>query len=218
MKTGVFLVMSLFFCTTVSAQDFANFAKYEKANIALKEQGIQPNTVFMGNSITEFWNDLDSTFFKKNDFVCRGISGQVTSQMLLRFREDVINLHPKRVVILGGTNDIAQNQGPISLDKVMGNIISMVQLAQANHIEVVLCSVLPAAQFPWRKRIKPIAKIKKLNRMIKAYAKAHKLPYVDYYTPMKNAQDGLKQAYTKDGVHPNAKGYAVMEKIIMKTL
>jgi lysophospholipase L1-like esterase len=137
----------LLFSTMSYAQDFANFGRYQKQNQEVLSQNIAPNSVLMGDSITEGWFSTDPEFFTKNNFVGRGISGQVTSQMLLRFREDVIKLKPKRVIILAGTNDIAENQGPISLDKVFGNIVSMAELAKANNIKVILCSVLPAYDF-----------------------------------------------------------------------
>lgn len=199
-------------------EDFANFARYEEENKALIDQDVQPNTVFMGNSITELWYDLDPDFFEDNDIVGRGISGQVTSQMLLRFREDVIRLHPDRVVILGGTNDIARNQGEIALDRVLGNIIAMTELAQAHDIDVVLSSVLPALQFEWRKSLSPAKKIKILNSKIKAYADDHDIPFVDYYPALKNSKGRMQDDYSEDGVHPNKKGYEIMEDIVMKVL
>lgn len=212
------LISQVVFAQT-KEKDFANFDRYAQENDSLIQNHIQPQTVFMGNSITELWNDLDPYFFKQNNFLSRGISGQVSSQMLLRFREDVIKLHPQRVVILAGTNDIAQNQGPISLDKILGNIVSMTELANNNNIHVVLSSVLPAQQFPWRKKISsPADKIIKLNKMIIEYAKKNHIPYINYWTTLKNAQNGLRKELTKDGVHPNKKGYSLMEKIAMKTL
>uniref|UniRef100_A0AAU6WRX0 GDSL-type esterase/lipase family protein n=1 Tax=Chryseobacterium endophyticum TaxID=1854762 RepID=A0AAU6WRX0_9FLAO len=142
----------------------------------------------------------------------------MTSQMLLRFREDVIKLNPKRVIILGGTNDIAENQGPISLDKVFGNIVSMAELAKANNIKVVLCSVLPAYDFGWRKDMHPADKVIALNKMIEAYAKKHNIPYVDYHSQMKDSRNGLDKIYTEDEIHPTEKGYEKMEGILMKKL
>lgn len=211
-------LLSLLFPVIFTAQDFANFAKYEKENVVVKSQNIPPNTVFMGDSITEFWKAHDPEFFTKNNFVDRGISGQVSSQMLLRFREDVINLKPRCVVILAGTNDIAENQGPISLSKVLGNIISMTELAKANGIKVVLCSVLPAYEFGWKKGMKPAEKVISLNKMIKEYAVKNKIPYVDYFSEMKDARNGLDAKYTEDEIHPNKAGYEKMEGIVMKIL
>lgn len=211
-------IAPIMFSAVVSAQDFANYAKYEMQNQQILSKNIAPNTVFMGDSITEGWFSTDPSFFTKHNFVGRGISGQVTSQMLLRFREDVINLKPKRVIILAGTNDIAENQGPISLDKVFGNIVSMVELAKANNIKVVLCSLLPAYEFGWRKNMHPADKVIALNKMIESYAKKHNIPYVDYHSQMKDSRNGLDKIYTEDEIHPTEKGYEKMESILMKSL
>lgn len=206
------------FSAVLSGQDFANYAKYEKQNQEVMAAKVTPNSVFMGDSITEGWVSKDPDFFRKNNFVGRGISGQVTSQMLLRFREDVIKLKPRRVIILAGTNDIAENQGPISLDKVFGNIVSMAELAKANNIKVVLCSVLPAYDFGWRKDMHPAEKVIALNKMIEAYAKKNNLVYIDYHSQMKDSRNGLDKMYTEDEIHPTAKGYEKMEAILLKKL
>lgn len=211
-------IAAVLFSAAVSGQDFANYAKYERQNQEVTASKTAPNSVFMGDSITEGWASKDPSFFKKNNFVGRGIGGQVTSQMLLRFREDVIKLKPKRVIILAGTNDIAENQGPISLDKVFGNIVSMVELAKANNIKVVLCSVLPAYDFGWRKDMHPAEKVIALNKMIEAYAKKQNIPYVDYHSQMKDSRNGLDKIYTEDEIHPTEKGYEKMEGILMKKL
>ena len=216
MKILTFII--ILFSTMSKAQDFANFGKYQKQNQEVISQNIVPNSVLMGDSITEGWFATDPGFFTKNNFVGRGIGGQVTSQMLLRFREDVIKLKPKRVIILAGTNDIAENQGPISLDKVFGNIVSMVELAKANKIKVVICSVLPAYDFPWRKGLDPANKVIALNKMLKEYALKNKIPYVDYHTPLKDDKNGLPTEIAEDGIHPTKLGYAKMEEILMKFL
>lgn len=208
----------LLFSTMSYAQDFANFGRYQKQNQEVLSQNIAPNSVLMGDSITEGWFATDPGFFTKNNFVGRGISGQVTSQMLLRFREDVIKLKPKRVIILAGTNDIAENQGPISLDKVFGNIVSMAELAKANNIKVVLCSVLPAYDFPWRKDMQPADKVIALNKMIKDYAQKNHITYVDYHSVLKDEKNGLPKEIAEDGIHPNKLGYEKMEAILMKNL
>jgi len=202
----------------LSAQDFANFGKYQKQNQEVISQNIVPNSVLMGDSITEGWFATDPGFFTKNNFVGRGIGGQVTSQMLLRFREDVIKLKPKRVIILAGTNDIAENQGPISLDKVFGNIVSMTELAKANNIKVVLCSVLPAYDYPWKKDMKPADKVITLNKIIKDYALKNHITYVDYHSVLKDEKNGLPKEIAEDGIHPNKLGYEKMEAILMKNL
>ena len=213
----ILLLPVLFMALSLSAQqkDWAQFYRYEGKNDSLTTR---PDVVFMGNSITDCWVDTVPAFFTENNFVGRGISGQVSSQMLVRFQEDVINLHPKVVVICCGTNDIAQNNGPISLEHILHNIQSMCQLARANKIKPVVCSTLPAKGFKWRPEMKPANDILQLNEMIKAYAKENKIPYVDYHSALKDEENGLPKKYSKDGVHPNAQGYAVMESVILPIL
>lgn len=218
MKTTILTLALLLISTLIFAQDFANFAKYEKDNIQVKLQNTQPNAVFMGDSITEGWVSTDPKFFTENNFVGRGISGQVTSQMLLRFREDVINLRPKKVIILAGINDIAENQGKISHEKILGNIISMVELAKANKIKVILCSVLPAYDFWWHQDLQPAEKVVELNKLLKNYALKNKITYVDYHSTMKDEKNGLPKLYADDEVHPNPTGYKKMEEILMTAL
>jgi len=200
-------------------EDWPNLEKYAEAD---EELGIpsagEKRVVFMGNSITESWGIIDSSFFKDNGYIDRGISGQTSSQMLLRFRQDVINLKPAVVVILAGTNDIAENTGPISLRDILGNIISMTQLAEASNIKVILCSVLPAYDFPWHRGLKPADKIIKLNSMIKSYCDEKNIPYVDYYSKMVDEEKGLDKKYTNDGVHPTLAGYKVMDPLIDKEI
>lgn len=197
------------------AVDWANFGRYAKQNKAVKTP---PKVVFMGNSITEGWWNTDSLFFKNNEFVARGISGQVTSQMLVRFRKDVIDLQPKAVVILAGTNDIAENNGYISLENTKGNIVSMIELAKLHNIDVILCSVLPAYDFSWHKGLEPAGKIIELNKMLKAYADRNQVTYVDYHSKMADERNGLPAKYSNDGVHPTLEGYKVMEGIILPVL
>jgi len=168
----------------------------------------EDRVVFMGDSITQIWK-LDGSFPGK-PYVNRGISGQTTPQMVLRFRQDVIELKPKVVVILGGTNDIAGNTGPMTLEETEGNLASMAELAAANGIKVVLCSVLPAYDYPWKPGLEPAAKILAVNAWMKRYAAEKGFLYVDYHTAMKDPRDGLPASLSSDGVHPNAAGYAVM--------
>lgn len=217
MKKIFCFTIVLITCFTVRSQqknDWANFTKYEEANKTAPRGAV----VFMGNSITEGWVSAHPDFFTKNNFVGRGISGQVSSQMLVRFRRDVIDLKPKAVVILAGTNDIAQNNGFITLENALGNIISMAELAKANNIKVILCSALPALYFDWRNELTPANDIVKLNGMIESYAEANKIPYVDYHTAMKDEKNGLPLKYAGDGVHPTAEGYDVMEKLVLAAL
>ncbi len=198
-------------------KDWANLKKYasENQNIANQKGN---KVVFMGDSITEFWQVNDGNFFVSNAFLNRGISGQTTPQMLLRFRQDVIALQPKVVVILAGINDIAENTGPITIEGIMDNIISMCQLAKANQIKVVLCSVLPANHFNWNPKIQPAEKVIALNKEIKAYASKNGITYVDYFSAMVNNENGLDKKYGEDGVHPNLEGYKVMEALLMEVI
>ncbi|TGE25895.1 acylhydrolase [Hymenobacter aquaticus] len=197
--------------------DYAKLERYAAANERLPAPPASPaRVVIIGNSITEGWVKTDSAFFqgKPYGYVGRGISGQHTGQTLLRFRPDVINLRPAVVVIIVGTNDVAENGGPYLPERTMGNIMSMVELAQAHRIRVVLASVLPAADFWWRKGLNPAPKIVALNQRLKAYAAQQHLVYLDFHTPMADEQQGLKKVYGEDGVHPNLAGYRVMEPLL----
>lgn len=204
-------------------QDWPYLAKYRAENekLGLPQPG-EKRVVFMGNSITEGWKVADPGFFEKEGYINRGIGGQTTPQMLIRFRPDVIDLKPRVVVILAGTNDIAGNTGYSSLEMIEDNIASMADLARANGIKVVLSSVLPAYNFPWRKEIEPAGKIAELNTWIKDYANKNDFIYIDYYSEMVDERKGLKSSYSEDGVHPNKAGYEVMrglaEKAIAKAL
>ena len=225
MKRFTVLAISILCLTCMGAMaqkkqthdQFANFKRYEQANKELPAPAKkEKRVVFMGNSITEGWVKIHPEFFKENGYVGRGISGQTSYQFLLRFREDVINLKPKLVIINAGTNDIAENTGPYDIDITFGNIASMAEIAKANKIKVILTSVLPAAGFRWNKKITDAPdRIEALNAKIKEYAKANKIPYVDYYTPMvTGAERALNPDYSKDGVHPTLDGYIVMEALI----
>ena len=212
--TFILLFLSSFFLTFSFAQDWPNLSKYMTQNDSLTADEIDENrVVFMGNSITEGWLGLYPSFFKNKSYINRGISGQTTPQMLVRFRADVIHLHPKVVVILAGTNDIAGNTGPSTLEMIADNIFSMAELAKVNGIKVVLCSVLPVYDYPWKPGLDPVTKIAKLNTMIKEYAAYNCFEYLDYYTAMVNERLGLQADLTYDGVHPNTAGYMVMEPI-----
>ena len=213
------LFLSIVMAQQVQAQDWPNLGKYQEQNVTLKlpAEG-QQRIVFMGDSITEFWSTTDSDYFTGKAYVNRGISGQTTPQMLIRFRADVIALQPAAVLILAGINDIAGNTGPTTLDMIAHNIISMVELAQANQIKVILCSVLPAFDFPWKPNQNPAEKVIALNEMIKNYADANGILYLDYYSAMNDERNGLKVAYSGDGVHPNKLGYQVMALLAEKAI
>jgi lysophospholipase L1-like esterase len=194
--------------------DWPALAKYQKANadLGVPKAGEQ-RVVFMGNSITEGWAPRFDSLFPGKPYVGRGISGQTTPQMLLRFRQDVIALQPKAVVILGGTNDIAGNTGPSTLEMIQDNLASMTELAKANGIRVVLVSVLPAADYPWAKGRDPAPKIIALNKWIKEYASRAGAVFLDLHSAMTNANGGMRAELSADGVHPNAAGYALMASL-----
>mgnify|MGYP003964703791 FL=1 len=201
--------------------DWAHLKKYEQSNSELKKINEPDRVVFMGNSITEGWSNFDKDFFINNPFVNRGIGGQTTPQMLIRFKPDVVNLNPKAVVILAGINDIAENTGPVTIENIAENIISMAEIAKANEIKVFICSTLPAIDFPWSPGMEPGPKVVKLNSILKNYCNSNNIPYVDYFSAMSDEKGGLKvPEYTTadDLVHPNLAGYKVMEKIILKAL
>jgi lysophospholipase L1-like esterase len=217
-----YLLLLLFIGMTEKsvAQDWANLGKYESENkmVQPKKSG-EKRVVLMGDSITEFWLKIQPDFFSnKPYYIGRGISGQTTPQMLVRFRQDVIELQADVVVILAGVNDIAGNTGPTTNEKIVGNIISMIELAHANGIKVILCSVLPAANFNWRPNDKAAETIIQLNQLIQSYAKQQHIPYVDYHTAMADAKNGLPKEFSEDGVHPNLKGYQTMSPLLEKAI
>ena len=191
--------------------DWANLCRYAPDNAALG--GRAPTVVFLGDSITEGWARTDPQFFAANGAAGRGISGQVSGQTLLRFQQDVIALHPKVVHIMIGTNDVAGNAGPTTYADIERNLTAMVQLARANRIRVVLATVPPTADFPWRRGMAPAQKIIQLNRWILDYAKREDLILADYHTALTDPVGGFRADWTGDGVHPNADGFKVMEPI-----
>jgi acyl-CoA thioesterase I len=200
------------------AADWAQLRHYREDNRALAPpRADAPRVVFLGDSITESWN-LAGLGLARVEVVNRGISGQTTPQMLVRFRQDVIELRPAVVHILAGTNDLAGNTGPTTLEAIENNLASMAELALAHHIGVVLGSVPPALDFPWRRGLQPAPKIAALNDWMRAYAGRHELVYVDYYAALVDAQRGFKSALSDDGVHPNPAGYAAMSPLAREAL
>ena len=195
--------------------DWAQFGRYYESNQSIQKK---PKAVFMGDSITDFWINNDGAFFSDNNFLDRGISGQTTSEMLVRFRQDVIDLDPEYVVILAGTNDLARNNGKIELRNILGNLISMCELAKLHGIKPILCSVPPASKFGWRPELTPADDIITLNSMIRDYAEKTGIKYVDYHSVLKDGQNGLPAEYSGDGVHPNKEGYRVMKNTVLKAL
>jgi lysophospholipase L1-like esterase len=192
-------------------QDWAQLGRYRAADQALPAEAAG-RVVFYGDSITDAWTLNGGSFFPGKPYVNRGISGQTTPQMLVRFRQDVVALHPETVVILAGTNDIAGNTGPSTMEMIEDNFKGMVEIARANGIRVILASVTPAAQYPWRPEVAGVPQsIEALNAWLKDYCVQEKLTYLDYWTAMAGPDGGMKPGISKDGVHPNGAGYAIMQ-------
>jgi len=201
--------------------DWAFLGRFHADNATVSASEDPNRVVFMGNSITEGWKHFRPEFFEDNPYINRGIGGQTTPQMLIRFKPDVVHLKPKAVVILAGINDIAGNTGPTALSTILDNLTSMAEIAQAHNIRVLLCSVLPAKDFPWSPGLEPAPKVVALNQMIEKYCKEQGHTYVDYYSAMEDGQGGLKVpefTAADDLVHPNKAGYLVMEAILQKAL
>ncbi len=199
--------------------DWANLQKYRDANAKLSPPVNNENrVVFLGNSITEGWAPYFPTMFPGKPYIGRGIGGQTTPQMLVRFRQDVIDLKPKVVVILAGTNDIAGNTGPSTIEMIEDNLASMAELAKANGIRAVLSSVLPVYDYPWKTGLEPAPKIIALNQWIKNYAREHGAVYLDYHSAMSDARGGMRSELSPDGVHPNEAGYRVMAPLAERAI
>lgn len=204
------------------AQDWANLARFTDADQALASYG-KGRIVLMGDSITDFWVRRSPEFFEKYGFICRGISGQTTPQMLVRFRHDVVETGARTVVILAGTNDIAGNTGPSTDEMILANISSMCDIARANGITPIICALVPAKQYSWAKKLRPDLRIPQFNAKLKAYAGKEHIAYVDYFSAMVDRENpenenGLPASLSKDGVHPNAAGYKIMEEMLLKSL
>lgn len=211
-------LVALWLCATVwlsaggQSRDWANTGRYAAANAAL---AVRPKVVFIGDSITEGWYSAHPSFFDANGFAARGISGQVTAQMLARFQCDVVALRPRAVVILAGTNDIARNNGPIDEERIADNIRSMAELARAHGMRVFLCSVLPAARYGWRPEVTDAPdRIDRLNRMLREYALDNGCEWVDFHPGLADADRALDARYTRGGVHPTSDGFDAMEAIL----
>lgn len=216
MKHIALSIAILFAALPLCAQnaDWARFGKYAEAN---SEVTVKPKAVLFGDSITEGWARQDPDFFTANNFIGRGISGQTTSQILVRMRQDVVNLHPKYVVILCGINDIALNDGhAVDVETAVGSIKSMCDIARANKIKPILCSLLPSYKFYWRPSVTDCyEKVLQFNELLKAYAKEQHLKYVDYFTLMSGDDGKIRPEYSKDTVHPNLDGYKLMEEYLL---
>lgn len=200
--------------------DWPQLGRYraENAQLAPPLPG-QARVIFYGDSITDAWGRASgTTFFPGKPYLNRGISGQTTAQMLLRFRQDVIDLHPATVIILAGTNDIAGNTGLATLPMIEDNFRSMTELAQASHIRVILASVLPTSDYPWHPGLQPAGKVRALNRWLRSYAVSHGATYLDYYSALANAHGGMDKRLALDGVHPTPAGYALMAPLAQRAI
>ena len=215
-----FLLIALF---TVSffgySQDWFGFDRYKGDNERIKASKAYPDVVFMGNSITDNWDHYHPSFFIENNFCCRGIGGQTSAQMLVRFYDDVINIHPKAVVIMAGTNDVALNKYWVTPEQVVNNIAAMCVLARANGIVPIICSIPPCSEFSWRKEVeKPGQTIVDINKKLKAYAKANGIEYVDYHSAFADDNLGLPKSLSDDGCHPKADVYTTMEQLVLEAI
>lgn len=199
--------------------DWANHTRYAQANDTIT---VAPEVVLMGNSITDFWPDRSPQFWQEHPSFCgRGISGQTSAQMLCRFHDDVLDLNPKVVVILAGTNDLAQNLGAVESRYILSNIRSMAELALANGMKVAVCSVPPAGSFYWKPEVESVQPIRELNAMISEWVATEANPdlrYVDYYSALDDGSGALRPGLGMDPVHPNAEGYRIMEQVLLQTL
>ena len=193
------------------ARGFGDTCHYKSENAAIL-RGAHPTAVFMGDSITEGWRAGDPSLFN-HAVLDRGISGQTSPQMLVRFYQDVVALHPQAVHIMAGTNDVAGNTGPSSPEDFKNNIRAMVDLAKANHIRVIVASIPPAERFPWRLEIRPVEQIRQLNAWLRQFSEQHKLIYADYYSSLTTPAGAFRAELSNDGVHPNSNGYAAMRPI-----
>lgn len=219
MKHILFSIAVIFAALPLSAQnaDWARFGTYAEANSSVT---VKPKAVLLGDSITEGWARQDPDFFTKNNFLGRGISGQTTSQILVRMRPDVVNLHPKYVVILCGINDIALNDGhAVDVEAAVGSIKSMCDIARANKIKPILCSLLPSYKFHWRSSVTDCyEKVLQFNELLKSYAKEQHLKYVDYFTLLSGEDGKIRPEYSKDTVHPTLEGFKAMEGYLLEFL
>ena len=212
------LLLSILTGTEATAQqDFPDLARYQADNEA--RMGRDNDVVLIGNSITDSWYARDTAFFDRHGLIGRGISGQTSMQLLLRFRADVVDLHPNTVVIHIGTNDVAENTGPYYEDLTVDNITSMIDIAEQNDIDIVLASVLPATGFNWRPEVGDrSAEIVALNARLQQLAEERGVHYLDYHSRLKNAANGMDADVAPDGVHPTPKGYKMMGGLLLEAL
>ena len=220
MKKTAFIILLLTMTIFGFAQeDWFGFNRFKADNERIMKSGEFPEVVFMGNSITENWAYFHPDFFSKHNYCGRGIGGQTSAQMLLRFTADVINLHPKAVVIMAGTNDVAHNTYWVEPNKVVENVVAMCNLAKANGIVPIISSIPPCASFVWNPEIKNAAQtIVDINKSLKAYAEANGIVYVDYHAALADEQNAFPKALSDDGCHPNPDTYFIMEKLVLEAI
>lgn len=201
------------------SNDWPWLSHFREANAQLSPPAPGENrVVFMGDSITQGWSDASPEFFADKPYIERGISGQTTPQMLIRFHPDVIALKPKVVVILAGTNDLAENTGYASNEMIQDNFASMAAIASANGIEVILSSILPVYDYPWRPGLEPSQRIIDINAWMKNYSEEHNHIYLDYFSAVVDDRNGMDSQYSYDGVHANKAGYRIMEGLVEKAI
>ena len=211
----IFVIMSIF----GYSQDWFGFNRYKADNERIIASGNYPEVVFMGNSITDNWAYFHPDFFSSHNFCGRGIGGQTSAQMLVRFTADVIDLQPKAVVIMAGTNDVAHNEYWVSPERVVDNIVAMCNQAQANGIVPIISSIPPCSEFPWRKEIEnPGQTIVDINKSLKAYADANGIIYLDYHSALTDENLGLPKTLSEDGCHPNPDTYFIMENLVLEAI
>lgn len=220
MKKITFIILLFTMSFAGFAQDdWFGFNRFKADNERIMESGAFPEVVFMGNSITEYWANYHPEFFKEHNYCGRGIGGQTSAQMLVRFTADVINLHPKAVVIMAGTNDVAHNTYWVEPDKVVENIVAMCNLARANGIIPIISSIPPCAGFVWNPEIENAAQtIVKINELLRIYAESNHLVYVDYHSALADEQNGFQKKLSDDGCHPNADTYFIMEELVLQAI
>lgn len=195
----------------VKLKDWPNLARYRAADARLPAPALgEKRVVFLGDSITDRWGRKVGTFFPGEPYINRGISGQTTPQMLIRFQQDVVHLHPQAVIVLAGTNDIAQNTGPSTPEMIEDNLASMAAIARHYGIKMIIASILPAARYPWRPKVNGVQEIRDINRWLKSFCEQNRLVYLDYYSALVDDAGGMRPGLSSDGVHPTARGYEIM--------
>ena len=218
-KTAFIILLLTMTISGFSQDDWFGLSRYKSDNESIIQSGEFPEVVFMGNSITEYWAYYHPDFFSEHNYCGRGIGGQTSTQMLARFTADVIELHPKAVVIMAGTNDVAHNDHWVEPEKVVDNIVSMCDLARANGIVPIISSIPPCAGFAWNPEIKHAAQtIVDINKRLRAYADANGILYVDYHAALADERDGFPKILSDDGCHPNPDTYFIMEELVLQAI